>query len=64
MIHFRTYNDSSDWNFENFQEIASLLYDVTADGGVVGFVRVIKLLNGSESGTSFFKQALYFPHGS
>ena len=55
----RTYNNSSQWNFEIFKEIARLLYEVTADGGVVVWVVGDAVINGSESGSSF-KQALYF----
>ena len=55
----RTYNNSSTWNFEIFKEIAKLLYDVTADGGIVVWVVGDATLNGSETGTSF-RQELYF----
>ena len=57
--NLRTYNHSSTWNFDIFKEIAKLLYDVTADGGVVVWVVGDATINGSETGTSF-KQALYF----
>ena len=57
--NLRNYNNSSEWNFEVFKEIAKLLYDVTADGGVVVWVVGDATINGSETGTSF-KQALYF----
>ena len=55
----RKYNNSSIWNFEIFKEIAQLLYDITADGGIVVWVVGDATINGSETGTSF-KQALYF----
>lgn len=55
----RTYNNSCEWNFEKFKEIAKLLYDVTSDGGVVVWVCGDQTIKGSESGSSF-KQALYF----
>lgn len=55
----RNYNNSSTWNFDVFKEIAKLLYDITADGGVVVWVVGDATINGSETGTSF-KQALYF----
>lgn len=55
----RNYNDSSTWNFEVFKEIAKLLYDITADGGVVVWVVGDATVKGSETGTSF-RQALYF----
>ena len=56
----RTYGGvANEWNFETFKQIASLLYDVTKDGGVVVWVVGDATKDGSESGTSF-KQALYF----
>lgn len=55
----RTYNNTLEWNFDKFKEIAKLLYDVTSDGGVVVWVVGDQVIKGSESGTSF-KQALYF----
>ena len=55
----RTYNDSSKWSFDKFKEIAKLLYDVTADGGIVVWVVGDACIKGSESGSSF-RQALYF----
>lgn len=56
----RTYcGVANEWNFETFKQIASLLYDVTKDGGVVVWVVGDATKDGSESGTSF-KQALYF----
>ena len=57
--NLRSYHNSSTWNFDIFKEIAQLLYDVTADGGVVVWVVGDATINGSETGTSF-KQALYF----
>lgn len=57
--NLRTYNNSSTWNYEVFKEVANLLYDITADGGVIVWVVSDATINGSESGTSF-KQALYF----
>lgn len=55
----RTYNNSCSWNFDIFKEIAKLLYDITADGGIVVWVVGDATINGSETGTSF-RQALYF----
>ena len=55
----RNYNNSSTWNFEIFKEIAQLLYDITADGGIVVWIVGDATINGSETGTSF-RQALYF----
>ncbi len=57
--NLRSYNNSSEWNFEKFKEIANLLYDVTAEGGVVVWVVGDATINGSETGSSF-RQALYF----
>lgn len=57
--NLRSYNNSSQWNFEKFKEIANLLYDVTNDGGVVVWVVGDAVIDGSESGSSF-RQALYF----
>ena len=57
--NLRSYNHSSTWNFDIFKEIAKLLYDITADGGVLVWVVGDATINGSETGTSF-KQALYF----
>lgn len=55
----RSYQNTSTWNFDVFKEIVDLLYEVTADGGVVVWVVGDATVNGSETGTSF-KQALYF----
>lgn len=55
----RFYNNSSTWNFDIFKEITQLLYDITADGGVVCWNVSDATYNGSRSGTSF-RQALYF----
>ena len=55
----RTYNNSCSWNFDIFKEVAQLLYDITAEGGVLVWVVGDATINGSETGTSF-KQALYF----
>ena len=55
----RSYEGEVVWNFDVFKECAKLLYDITADGGVVIWVVNDSVINGSESGTSF-KQALYF----
>ena len=57
--NLRTYNHSSTWNFDIFKEIAKLLYDITADGGIIVWIVGDATINGSETGTSF-KQALYF----
>lgn len=55
----RSYNGEVVWNFDVFKQCANLLYEITADGGVVVWVVNDSVINGSESGTSF-KQALYF----
>lgn len=55
----RTYNNSLDWNFDVFKNVADRLYKITKDGGVVVWIVGDKTKNGSESGTSF-RQALYF----
>lgn len=55
----RNYNNTLEWNFKIFKEVAELLYEITTMGGVVVWVVNDKTDNGSETGTSF-KQALYF----
>ena len=57
--NLRTYNDSLEWNFDIFKEIAQELFRVTKQGGVVVWVVGDATIKGSETGTSF-KQALYF----
>lgn len=57
--NLRTYNDTVCWNFDTFKKTAQLLYDITADGGVVVWVVSDATIKGNETGTSF-KQALYF----
>lgn len=57
--NLRTYNDTCEWNFEIFKQVANQLYRITKDGGVVVWVVGDATINGSETGTSF-KQALYF----
>ena len=57
--NLRSYHNSCSWNFDIFKEVAQLLYDITADGGIVVWVVGDATINGSETGTSF-KQALYF----
>lgn len=57
--NLRTYNNSSEWNFETFKKVAQGLWDVTNDGGVVVWVVGDATINGSETGSSF-RQALYF----
>ena len=55
----RSYNNSSSWDFDKFKQVAKLLYDVTAPGGVVVWVVGDATVGGSETGSSF-RQALYF----
>ena len=57
--NLRSYHNSCSWNFDIFKEVAQLLYDITAEGGVLVWVVGDATINGSETGTSF-KQALYF----
>ena len=57
--NLRTYDNASSWNFDIFKQIAKLLYDVTANGGVLVWVVGDQVINGSETGSSF-RQALYF----
>ena len=59
--NLRNYNDSLDWNFDIFKQVADLLYEITSDNGVVVWVVNDATINGSETGTSF-RQALYFKH--
>lgn len=55
----RNYNNSLQWNFEIFKDIANELKRVLRENGVIIWVIGDSTTNGSESGTSF-KQALYF----
>lgn len=55
----RNYDESLEWDFDVFKEVADLLYRITVNGGVVVWVVNDKTDNGSKTGTSF-KQALYF----
>ena len=57
--NLRTYNGTLEWNFDIFKKAANLLYNITADGGVVVWVVGDSTIKGDETGTSF-KQALYF----
>lgn len=49
----RTYNDSSKWDFNVFQEVASELYRVLKPGGVVVWVVGDAVIKGGESMSSF-----------
>lgn len=55
----RVYNNTLEWNFEIFKEIAKELTRLLKQGGVIVWVVSDKTYKGSETGTSF-KQALYF----
>jgi len=57
--NLRTYNNSSLWSFEKFQNIAKELVRVTKEGGAIVWNVGDETKDGSETGTSF-KQALYF----
>jgi site-specific DNA-methyltransferase (adenine-specific) len=57
--NLRTYNNSSEWNFNVFKESASAFYRVLKQGGVIVWVVNDATIEKSETGTSF-KQALYF----
>lgn len=55
----RSYDNKDEWNFDKFKHIASALYEITSDGGVIVWVVGDSVENGSETGSSF-RQALYF----
>lgn len=55
----RNYNDTLNWNFEIFKEIANQTQRILKSGGVIVWVVSDQTINGSETGTSF-EQALYF----
>ena len=57
--NLRNYNNSLNWDFDVFKQVADKLYQITKDGGVVVWIVNDATINGSETGTSF-KQALYF----
>ena len=57
--NLRTYNDSLNWNFEIFQNVANELKRVLKKGGAIVWVVGDATVKGSETGSSF-KQALYF----
>lgn len=58
--NLRTYNGSVEqWCFNKFKEIATQLYRITKEGGVVVWIVGDATINCSETGTSF-RQALYF----
>lgn len=55
----RNYENTLNWNYEIFQELAKQLYKVLKPGGVCVWVVADSTINGSETGNSF-RQALYF----
>jgi len=57
--NLRGYEGDLQWNFDIFRNVANLLYNITANGGVVIWVVNDATIKGSETGTSF-RQALYF----
>ena len=57
--NLRNYNNTLNWNFDIFKNIAQELYNITKVGGLVVWIVGDKTINGSETGSSF-KQALYF----
>lgn len=57
--NLRNYDNSLEWNFEIFKEVADLLYQIVCEGGVVVWIVNDKTDKGSKTGISF-KQALYF----
>lgn len=57
--NLRTYQNTLNWDFDLFKNIAKELFRVLKKGGVIIWVVSDKTDKGSETGTSF-KQALYF----
>lgn len=55
----RTYNDTNDWCFDVFQNVAAELTRVLTDGGVIVWNVGDATTKGSETGSSF-RQALHF----
>lgn len=55
----RMYHDSSTWNKETFEQVATELYRITKIGGIVVWIVADQSIDGDETGTSF-RQALYF----
>lgn len=57
--NLRTYNNTLNWNFDIFKNIANKLKEILADGGVIVWVVADAKINKSKTLTSF-RQALYF----
>jgi DNA modification methylase len=57
--NLRTYNNSLNWDFNIFQNVAKNIKELIVENGVCVWVVGDATIDGSETGTSF-KQALYF----
>jgi site-specific DNA-methyltransferase (adenine-specific) len=57
--NLRTYDNTCEWNFDIFKNVANELYRVLKKGGIIVWIVGDATINGGETGTSF-KQALYF----
>lgn len=57
--NLRTYNNTLNWNFDIFKNIAKKLKDILADGGVIVWVVADAKINKSKTLTSF-RQAIFF----
>lgn len=55
----RTYNDTLDWSFDIFKNVAECLFRIVKKGGVIVWIVNDSTIKRSETGSSF-KQALYF----
>lgn len=55
----RNYENTLQWNFEIFKELAEKLYRVLKEGGILVWIVADSTFNGSETGNCF-KQALFF----
>lgn len=57
--NLRKYTEESAWTFDKFKQVASEIYRITTEGGVIVWIVGDETINGSESGSSF-RQALFF----
>lgn len=55
----RDYNNTLEWNFDIFKEVANRLYKITKNGGIIVWVVGDSVKNGSKT-LKCFEQALYF----
>ena len=55
----RNYENTLQWNFDIFKELAEKLYRVLKEGGILVWIVADSTFNGSETGNCF-KQALFF----